>query len=851
MKHTIDESSRLGLSFRMQNCLGFSTNGGPWIKPDEAMQKLVWTDTIITINDNRTIDIELQQPEIHKPSNYYRDISVLAVKLNSSNVIPLSDIYDITDLVDNGKVLGWSADAGQWKIVRYGYTPTGVMPHPVDKYVNGLECDKMNRDAIVTHFTNYIQKVLDINGSNINKTINAVILDSYEAGGQTWTSRFREMFISKRGYDPLFWLPTLGMGDIRKHGNSSLDWIPPIGELLVENQDLTERFRYDFYNTIEDLVIEENIAALTQLTHQYPNVKFELQPYNAPYNFIRGGRRADTVSGEFWHNNSAYGWWTLSLAASVANITNTPIVHAEAFTASPSNGNWDVLPEDLKAEADSAFSLGVNSFQIHVMPHQPWDNSVKPGMISQSWGTQLNRHNSWWDKSGAWNLYLTRVQSMLRQGCEVSDIAYVYPSFQRGITDEDGYNSDAMDEEFIIKHVDADEEGIVLDNGRRYKLLVLTDKDAMSLDLMKKIALLVEKGACIMGIRPIKSPSLSGYPENDKVISDLSAKMWGDCDGVNTKKHQYGKGFVYCGMTIADVLKDINVNKDVEVLQGKENIVWTHRRSEDADIYFIANQSKKPINTVINFRVNGKIPELWDAEKGTISESNNWKMNDNNTEVSINLESLQSYFVVFRQNATYFKNNIINSKTKFIKSEIVGPWNVTFNSSVDDQGFEIEMDTLHDGSQSSERKIKYFSGTATYSKCINLTQKEIKKSKTVYLDLDKVGGIASLKVNGQDVGIMWKHPYKVNITQYVKSGSNLLEIEVSNTLANCLIGDEQWPSDTNRSKQKNLIEYPEWFYTGSKRQSERKTFTTYNYYNKDSKLLPSGVLDKIYIIRNL
>ena len=98
---------------------------------------------------------------------------------------------------------------------------------------------------------------------------------------------------------------------------------------------------------------------------------------------------------------------------------------------------------------------------------------------------------------------------------------------------------------------------------------------------------------------------------------------------------------------------------------------------------------------------------------------------------------------------------------------------------------------------------------------------------------------------------MWKHPYKVNITKYVKSGSNLLEIEVSNTLANCLIGDEQWPSDTNRSKQKNLIEYPEWFYTGSKRQSERKTFTTYNYYNKDSKLLPSGVLDKIYIIRNL
>ena len=348
---------------------------------------------------------------------------------------------------------------------------------------------------------------MDVGGENADKTIEDFIVDSYEAGGQTWTPRFREMFISFRGYDPLFWLPSLGNCEIRKSGNSSLDWIPSIGELVVESQDLTERFRYDFYKTIEDLVLEENIAALTQLTHQYPNVKFELQPYNAPYNFIRGGRKVDAVSGEFWHSNSVYGWWTLRLAASVANITNTPIVHAEAFTASPSNGNWDILPEDMKAEADSAFSLGINAFQLHVMPHQPWDNSIKPGIVSQSWGTQVNRHNSWWEKSKAWNLYLTRTQNMLRQGSEVSDIAYIYPSFVKGMINEDGYKCDAMDEEFVLKHVYADEQGIVLDNGRRYQLLVLTEKDAMSLDLMKKIESLVKSGERITGMRPSNFPS--------------------------------------------------------------------------------------------------------------------------------------------------------------------------------------------------------------------------------------------------------------------------------------------------------------------------------------------------------
>lgn len=858
MKHAIDESDRLGLSFRMQNCLGYSTNGGPWIKPEQAMQKLVWTDTIITLDKSRTVMMALEQPEVHKPTRYYQDIAVLAIKLSNSDVVSLSDIHDITKYVKAGEIAGWKADAGRWQIIRYGYTPTGVMPHPVDNYVNGLECDKMSREAITTHFTNYVKKILDIAGDKAGRTVEAVVLDSYEAGGQTWTPLFREKFIEKRGYDPLYWLSTFGKGEIRGSKNSSLDWIPPVGELIVENRDLTERFRYDFYKTIEELVLEENIAALTELSHRYPDVKFELQPYNAPYNFVRGGRMADRVSGEFWHGNSSYGWWTLRLAASVAHITKNPIVYAEAFTASPSAGNWDILPEDMKAEADLAFSLGVNAFQLHVMPHQPWDDSVFPGMVSQSWGTQLNRHNSWWTQSKAWNEYLTRVQGMLRQGEAVADVAYLYPTFQKTIPVADGYNCDAMDETFVQEHVYADAEGLVLDNGRRYKLLVLPDNEAMSLSLVKKIAALVKDGACIVGPRPLKSSGLSGYLTVDSEIQKLSAEVWGDCDRTNVRKHKYGKGTVYCGMSVAEVMKDMAVEKDLEILAGGNSIVWTHRKTADADIYFVANQSRKPVGAEILFRVAGMLPEIWDAEKGTTTQKVTWEKEAGRTKVSLELESLQSLFVIFRKQTKDTGSGKSIDVSESIVSEIAGPWKVLFKPVKAQESFEVNMDSLYDWTISADKRLKYFSGTATYSKNVHLTKKEIKDAQAVYLDLGKVGGIVSLKINGREVAVLWKHPFKADITRYVKPGKNVFEIEVTNTLTNCLIGDEQYPLDIKFGRLdyagkvfrgRWLLEYPKWLYTGDKRPTERKTFTTYNYYRQDSPLLPSGLLgDKIRII---
>lgn len=855
MSHTISEINRLGLSFRMQNCLGYSTNGGPWIKPEQAMQKLVWSDTIVCVDKKSVVNLSLKTPEVHKKSGYYMDIAVLAVKLNDSGVVSLSDVKDITNYFEDGKLQNWETEAAKWKVIRYGYTPTGVMPHPIDDEVNGLECDKMSREALYTHYSNYVDKIIASAGDN-REAIKAVFLDSYEAGAQTWTHKFREKFIEKRGYDPLLWLPTFGDGSIRGSKNSSLDWIPPVGEIIIGNNDLTQRFRYDFMQTIEDLVLEENISAISDLTHRYPNIKFDLQPYNAPYDLVRGGKLADYVSGEFWHGNFSYGWWTLPLAASVSHIKREPIVIAEAYTASPTQGNWNIMPEDMKAEADLAFSMGVNSLQLHVMPHQPWSDSIFPGMVSQSWGTQINRHNSWWKQSVAWNNYLTCVQSMLRQGETVVDIAYLYPSFGKTIVSADGYKSDAIDEHTVLESMSADEDGLFLENGRRYKVLVLPETDKMALNMLKKISNLVENGAHVIGPRPKTSPTLEDYPDGDVIISELSAKLWGGCDGIKVKRHSYGKGVVHWGCSVNEILEEIGVEKDLEVLRGKENIVWTHRNTAKSDIYFISNQTKEAIDSELVFRVDGKTPEIWDAEKKKIYTCDNWTISGGKTRVSLPLESLQSVFVVFRERTSVREKNsdrTINSKSIVQLSD---GWNITFKPVGGNNVFEISTDTLFDWSLSDDMRIEYFSGTALYSKKVHLSRKEMKKVKQVCMDLGNVGGIVSLRINGKDVGILWKHPYKADITEYINSGNNLIEIEVTNTLTNLLIGDEQNPTDVKCSIDNyggifrgiRLVEYPDWLFLGKSRPSNRKTFTTYGYYKKESKLMSSGLLDRVNIV---
>lgn len=236
-KFAVGEANRLGMEICVANCAGWSNSGGPWITATNAMQCV--TTSEVHLSGPTNFDATLPQPPTKL--DYYRDIAVLAypaptghasitdldakaVRINravlsspdagddTAGAIPERQITDITSKLDADGKLRWQVPAGEWVILRVGYTPTGQNNHPAPKEGTGLECDKLNRAAMDAHWAGFMQKVLDDVGPLAGKTLDASLIDSYEVGGQNWTEKFRAEFRKRRGYDPVKFLPVFAGG---------------------------------------------------------------------------------------------------------------------------------------------------------------------------------------------------------------------------------------------------------------------------------------------------------------------------------------------------------------------------------------------------------------------------------------------------------------------------------------------------------------------------------------------------------------------------------------------------------------------------------------------------------------
>ena len=146
---------------------------------------------------------------------------------------------------------------------------------------------------------------------------------------------------------------------------------------------------------------------------------------------------------------------------------------------------------------------------------------------------------------------------------------------------------------------------IVLPDGMSYRLLVLSEARTMTPGLLRKVKELVEAGATVVGPRPLKSPSLSSYPQCDEEVQRLGLEVWGDCDGQRVKEHRLGRGRVVWGVDPEKVLKESGVQPDF--LCGRP---WRfiHRATGDADIYFVANGQAFEATATCVFRGTGQAP---------------------------------------------------------------------------------------------------------------------------------------------------------------------------------------------------------------------------------------------------
>jgi hypothetical protein len=273
---------------------------------------------------------------------------------------------------------------------------------------------------------------------------------------------------------------------------------------------------------------------------------------------------------------------------------------------------------------------------------------------------------------------------------------------------------------------------------------------------------------------------------------------------------------------ISNLLGKLGVPPDFE---SDAPLRYIHRRTADAEIYFVANREERAVEANCTFRVSGKGPELWDPLTGARRDLPEFTVRNERIAVPMRFQPAQSFFVIFRKALSSHRATGRNFPGLERAGELAGPWEVSFDPRWGGPE-KITFQTLEDWSKRSEDGIKFYSGKAIYRQVFELPAQissQRAAGRRVFLDLGVVKNLAQVRLNGRDLGVLWCAPWQVDVTGAVKATGNRLEISVVNLWPNRLIGDQSLPSE------------------------KRLTWTTWNPFTKETPLLESGLLGPVVL----
>ena len=728
-------------------------------------------------------------------------------------VIDPDKILDLTTNLGTDGKLNWNAPPGDWTILRLGHTPTGAKTKHGRPENLGLECDKLSAAATAVQFTNYVGVIL----REVNKVPGAKLaginIDSAEHGSQNWTGDFEAQFANRRGYA------------LRKY-------LPAMLGRVVGSREQSDKLLFDVRRTIADLMSDEYFGTFQQLCHAEGMTSMAEAPGIAtclPSDNIQAKGRADIPMGEFWMSQPD-GNIDCKETASAAHVYGLPVAAAEAFTGSRA----DAYPGMIKPFADAALTLGINRFVVLAYVHQPWDDRL-PGVTQDRFYVPYQRHNTWWEDSRDFWISLARSSQLMREGHPVEDILYhlgndtplkIATARMRPVPPA-GYDYDVCGDEVLVNRANVKDGRIVLPDGMSYRLLILAGGNKMTLAATRKLRELVEAGANVLGpVKPTGSPSLADGENGDADVKKIADELWGAKALPAKGEKQTGAGRMFWGMTPAEVLAALDTPRDWEIVGGDAvvNFLCAHRRMADTDIYFVANHQPRAAKIKVAFRVAGKSAERWDADTGAMSKISGTRESGGRTEVPLALEANASTFIVFRNSKTISPDG--TAETNLIdelpaKLELTGPWRVRFTPGWGAPE-QVVFNNLISWTEHPDFGVRHYSGTAIYSNEFELAP--VPSGKRIILDLGKVSVLAAVKLNGRDLGVVWKEPYALDVTGALRPGKNSLEIRVVNLWVNRLIADAGLPPE------------------------KRLTWATWNPYRSNDKLLPSGLLGPVKLL---
>ena len=817
-------------------------------------------------------------PEISNLLEKTVSVSALSEKYfdNSSQIskkgIAENSIVNLTNLVSQDGLLKWKVPKGRWCIIRFGYTTTGITNSPATPEGQGLECDKMDTTALNTHFKNFAEKLINSAGSYKGNTFKFLLIDSWEAQFQNWTKEFPNEFQKRRRYDLIKWLPVL------------------CGE-TVENTKMSEAFLHDFRKTIADLIDQNYYKHFSELCHNnqlemHAEIIYGGGGMYPPLDILKSNKYVDMPMTEFWANPNKNQFPEYSptdrptpyAPTFSALADNKQIIGSEAYTGF---AHYSESPANLKPFGDLAFCSGVNQIILHSYVHQPIDK--KPGVTLGKFGAHFNRNNPWWEYAHDWLTYQSRVQYVLQKGEPVVDVIFYIGDnlpqyFDNSIIRDlpSGFRANPCNMDILMKAKVIN--GKISFGGKQlFSILLLPDRKAMEFATLKRIAKLVSDGAVVYGPKPTEMLSLLEIENNTNEFNQLANALWGRTDST---ENNYGKGKVIYGKPIGDVLKELNVLPDFasNVSDSKE-LMFIHKRIENTDAYFVFNQQNKLLNRELLFRVEGKIPEIWNPENGSIIKPEIYSIEKNQIRIPVSFKPGESLIFLFRRGVSdhsikavslagkqifpdqesnidfsaipqaKYKNGkysftcavsgdyqFITADNKIIDASLIQPQQfniVNYKAKLEflpiskDSIHPVEISKLKSLTEFKDPAIKYFAGKVKYTITFNLPESYLQSNDSLILNLGNLDATAEVRLNGILLGDIWFPNTNLTVSGFLKT-KNTLSITLANVCRNRFIGD--------------FIQFG----------SVRSIFTTSpieTILNKDMPLEPSGIMGPMTVLK--
>lgn len=821
----LDEAERLGLEIGFTIMSGWNL-GGPGIAPEYAVKCL--TSSEVVVNGGK-LNLKLELPASNKA--YYRDIAVLAFprkcetegisdlpyKLGTKELggsatdcrfllfnavgqyapkpswrASVGDILNISRYMKEDGTLECTLPEGEWAVIRIGYTCTNSAISTCSDTWGGNVIDHMSSEAFDFYWDTTIQPILNAAGHHVGKTLKGMETDSWEGGGMNWTPGFEKSFKSFMGYDIIPYLAVLN-------------------GYVIEDESATNAFLADFRKTIAYLMETKHYARFAERAHEngmiiYPE---SAGPHAGIFDGMKNYGHSDIVMSEFWspspHRPKDFTRFFLKQASSVAHTYGKHIVGAESFTTIGPHWN-DLIWKNQKSAFDHEICAGLNRVCFHTFTSSPTSAGL-PGNQYFA-GTHIDNRLPWWDMSSGFMDYLRRTQMMVQNGKFTADVLYYYGDHIPNIFPYKhsnlagampGFDYDACDE-YILLSTDFRNGRITVPGGITYRVLVLPARNVLSLAALKQVKKLVSKGAVIISEKPECSVSLKGGFRAKKRFQAIAGKLWGD-EQSDKGEHQFGKGKTVWGVTAREYLLSTGLEQDFSIVEDPklEGFDFIHYQLDGREMYFITNQSDKPYDINCRFRTDDSIPEFWDALDGSIRKATEFSSTDGITTLPLHFDPYGALIIVFNESCPkeIEVNDAPNFKEHHPIQTIDGPWTVHFDPTWG--GPETcTFAELTDWSQSPLDGIRYYSGHATYVKDFDFNP----TNGNYYIELGDVldTGMARIKLNGTDLGIVWTKPFRAEISSQIKEGSNHLEITVANSWFNRVAGDQLHPDRKQYTK---------------------------------------------------